>query len=160
MDNNVQKKTVGNPGNPNNSKSQVKGKPISEYAKDAQIISQVLNNSAHTGLDIYSKVTTRMDQQDKQITDRIAKQFEPINGLLIAASKNGIPLKELISVRTQTIKDQNTEEMRARKNDAEIKHIRSDTRLKNTGAIAAGLGGGGLFLWGIAQIIKVIKLAA
>ena len=159
MDKNTQKKSAGNPGNPNNPKAQAKGKSFSELAKDAQAISQVLNNTAHTGLDIYSKVTTRTDQQDRQISDRVAKQFEPVNGLLIAAAKEGMPLKELIAERTQVIKDQNTEDMRLRKNDAEVKHLRSKTCLKYVGAFSAGAGGTGVLCWGISMIIKAVKLA-
>lgn len=159
----IQKKTAGKPAemNANGKKAADGGKGPSDWAKDLKIVSDAVNTTANTGLDFYNKVTSRIDQQDKQIIDRNARQFDELKGILVMASKDGkTPWREQLATRTELIAARNTEEMRLRKNEAEIRHLRSKTRLKNAGAGCVWLSGTSLLLWGVSKIIKALKCAA
>ena len=154
------KATDNNNKNNNGAKSQDKKKSFSEIAKDAQAVSQVLNNSAHTGLDIYNAITARSDQQLKPTMDRNEKYYEGMHAVLIANAKNGkMPWAEYAAEKSKLISAQNSEEIRLRKADAEIKDLKATARLKTAGAWGAGLTGTGFLCWGISKIIQVVKLA-
>jgi len=160
---NIQKKTAGNPGelNASSKKTAVSGKGPSDWAKDLKIVSDAVNTTANTGLDFYDKMMSRTVQLDKQLIDRNARQFDELRGILVMASKDGkTPWREQLTAQTELIVARNTEEMRLRKNEEEIRHLRSKTRLKNAGAACVGLSGTGLLLWGVSKIIKALKHVA